>query len=94
MGGANLVASTKLEKVQAEAPEPLRDCVRLAIEAYLEQLGGDSPTGLYRLVIDEVEAPLLETIMRHTGGNLSQSAAMLGINRGTLRKKLRQYDII
>lgn len=88
------MASSNLDKVETAAPEPLRDCVRLAVEAYLEQLGGDSPTGLYRLVMDEVEAPLLETVMRHTGGNLSQAAAMLGINRGTLRKKLRQYGLI
>ncbi|MCU7922201.1 MAG: Fis family transcriptional regulator, partial [Candidatus Thiodiazotropha sp. (ex Dulcina madagascariensis)] len=48
---------------------------------------------LYRLVMNEVEAPLLESVMKHTGGNQTQAATILGISRSTLRKKLSLYDL-
>jgi Fis family transcriptional regulator len=43
--------------------------------------------------LSEVEAPLLEVVMQFTGGNQTRAAAILGLNRGTLRKKLRQYGL-
>jgi Fis family transcriptional regulator len=73
--------------------EPLRDCVRDAVEHYFTQLGGHEADGLYELVLSEVEAPLLECVMRHTRGNQSRAAEVLGINRGTLRKKLKAYGL-
>jgi len=73
--------------------EPLRACVREALENYFEHLDGHPTSGLYRMVLSEVEAPLLAAVMRHTRGNQSKAAELLGINRGTLRKKLKQYDI-
>ncbi len=72
---------------------PLRECVQAAVEAYFHQLSGHPPADLYRLVLAEVEAPLLATVLRHTGGNQSRAAAILGLNRGTLRKKLKQYGL-
>ena len=73
--------------------EPLRECVRDALEHYFAQIG-DHPAGdLYELVMTEVEAPLLETVLRHARGNQSRAAEVLGINRGTLRKKLKHYRI-
>ena len=73
--------------------EPLRDCVRDAVEHYFAQLGNHSTGGLYDLVIREVEAPLLECVLRQTLGNQSRAAELLGINRGTLRKKLKTYGM-
>lgn len=71
----------------------LAKAVRAALEQYFAQLGGHEPDDLYRMVIEEVERPLLECVMRHSGGNQTRAAQYLGLNRGTLRKKLRQYDI-
>ena len=71
----------------------LRDCVRSVLTSYINDLDGHSVDDLYQLVLAEVEAPLLETILGHTNGNQSKAAQMLGINRGTLRKKLKQYNI-
>ena len=48
---------------------------------------------LYELVLAEVEQPMLDMIMQHTRGNQTRAALMLGINRGTLRKKLKQYGM-
>ncbi len=71
----------------------LRNCVRSVLTSYINDLGGHSVDNLYQLVLAEVEAPLLETVLGHTRGNQSKAAQMLGINRGTLRKKLKQYNI-
>ncbi|MCP5149841.1 MAG: DNA-binding transcriptional regulator Fis [Ectothiorhodospiraceae bacterium] len=75
------------------AEKPLRTCVREALERYFAQLDGHECQGLFDLVMGEVEAPLLEAVLAHTKGNQTRAAQMLGINRATLRKKLRQYRI-
>jgi Fis family transcriptional regulator len=46
------------------------------------------------MVMAEVEAPLLDVVMRHSRDNQSKASEILGINRGTLRKKLKQYDLL
>jgi len=71
----------------------LRDCVCSVLTDYINDLDGHNVNDLYQLVLSEVEPPLLETILKHTEGNQSKAAQMLGINRGTLRKKLKQYNI-
>lgn len=74
--------------------EPLRVCVERALQEYFACLDGECPVDLYAMVQAEVEAPLLRIVMHQARGNQSQAAAMLGINRGTLRKKLKQYDLL
>ena len=74
--------------------EPLSVCVERAVEAYFDDLDGEQATELYKLVLDEVEAPLLRSVMRHAAGNQSRAAAILGLSRGTLRKKLKQYGLL
>ncbi|VFM99412.1 MAG: Fis family transcriptional regulator, factor for inversion stimulation protein [Candidatus Kentron sp. G] len=73
--------------------KPLRECVRDTIDAYFSHLDGHPTSGLYRMVLDEMEAPLFESVLRQTRGNHSRAAELLGINRATLRKKLRQHQI-
>ena len=46
------------------------------------------------MVLAEIEAPLLEEIMAYTRHNQTKASVMLGLNRGTLRKKLKQYNLI
>lgn len=72
---------------------PLREHVHETLRIYFHNLGGQAPSNLYDLVQREVEPPLLEIVMRFTGGNQTKAAAILGLNRGTLRKKLRQYGL-
>jgi len=79
--------------------KPINDCtlnqaVHKAIKHYLENLQGVKIAGLYDLVLSEVEPALLETVLHHSGGNQSQAATLLGLNRGTLRKKLKQYNLV
>jgi Fis family transcriptional regulator len=83
--------STPVTPVQVT---PLRDQVHTALQTYLSQLDGHPlPGNLYKLVLQEVEHPLLQTVMHYTGGNQSKAADILGIDRSTLRKKLKQYDL-
>jgi len=73
---------------------PLRVSVERALERYFAHLEGQGACGLYDLVLAEVEAPLLAITLAHAEGNQSKAAQMLGLNRGTLRKKLKQYDLL
>lgn len=73
--------------------QPLRTSVQAALELYFKQLDGHLPNNLYRLVVEEVEQPLLESIMAHCRGNQSKASIILGINRSTLRKKLKLHGL-
>ena len=72
---------------------PLSECVETALKDYFEQLDGHSAANLYSMLLAEVEAPLFKATLAHTNGNQSQAAEILGINRGTLRKKLKTYGL-
>ncbi|MGL4794699.1 MAG: DNA-binding transcriptional regulator Fis, partial [Aeromonas jandaei] len=72
---------------------PLRDSVQQALRNYLAQLNGQEVIDLYDMVLSEVEAPMLDVIMQYTRGNQTRAAVMMGINRGTLRKKLKRYGM-
>ncbi|TNE76704.1 MAG: DNA-binding transcriptional regulator Fis [Gammaproteobacteria bacterium] len=74
--------------------ESLHECVAHALEQYFHNLDGQPTNDLYQLVLSEVEAPLLEAVLAYTRNNQSKSAEMLGLNRGTLRKKLKQYNLL
>jgi len=73
--------------------EPLRECVRDALDSYFRQMGDHGASDLYQLVLNEVEQPLLETVMQHAEGNQTRAAQILGISRSTLRKKLTAYNL-
>ena len=74
--------------------QPLRACVRTALERYFASLDGEDPGGLYDMVMREVEAPLLEVVMREARGNQTRAAEILGISRATLRRKLRTHGLL
>ena len=71
----------------------IRESICKAVDRYFEQLDGHPANGLHDLVISAVEKPLFEKVLEHCGGNQTKAAMMLGINRGTFRKKLKQYGI-
>lgn len=74
-------------------PIPLSGHVKSMLEDYFRELDGHPPADLYQMVLQEIEQPLLQTVLHYTRGNQSKAATMLGLNRGTLRKKLKLYDI-
>lgn len=82
-----------LTVLQASKTEPLRECVRNALRYYLQNMDGHDVSGLHRMVLDEVERPLIETVMESANQNQTTAARMLGISRGTLRKKLKELEL-
>ena len=72
---------------------PLRDHAERALSDYFANLNGHRPAHLYDLVLREVEEPLFRTVLDYASGNQSRAAVILGITRGTLRKKLRQFGL-
>jgi Fis family transcriptional regulator, factor for inversion stimulation protein len=73
--------------------ETLANAVRHAIDGYFAALDGHEPNELYRMVLAEVERPLLEAVLQQAQGNQCRAAAYLGISRGTLRKKIKEYGL-
>lgn len=74
--------------------QSLRDCVEKSMDNYFKHLDGQPVTNVYDMVLAEVEAPMLEIVMKHTRHNQTKAAQVLGLNRGTLRKKLKQYGLL
>lgn len=72
----------------------LHDCVEQAMKNYFSHLDGQPVTGVYNMVLSEVEAALFESVLSYTRGNQTMAADLLGVNRGTLRKKIKQYRLI
>ncbi|SNT69474.1 DNA-binding transcriptional regulator Fis [Psychrobacter sp. LV10R520-6] len=74
--------------------EPLRVHVERVVRQYFATLGDEIPTDLYELILKEIEQPLLSVVLEQTRGNQTKCAQILGLNRGTLRKKLKTYDLM
>lgn len=72
----------------------LGQAVESAVREFMETLDGEGTTNFYDLVLTEVEEPLLRVVLEYCGGNQSRAAELLGLNRGTLRKKLRQHNLL
>jgi Fis family transcriptional regulator len=72
---------------------PVAACVKSAMDKYFHDMNGEKITGVYDMVITEVEKPLLEIVMKHARSNQCKASEILGINRNTLRKKLKQYKL-
>jgi DNA-binding protein Fis len=77
--------AVRLDKHSLEA------IVELKISRFLDQIGTFYPEDLHSLIIKKVEKPLLGQILRRTGGNQVHASKILGINRNTLRKKMKLY---
>ena len=72
---------------------PLRQHVQITVSRYLKDMGNTVPENLYQMLLSEIEPPLIEEILKCTGGNQSRAAGMLGITRNTLRTKIQRYSI-
>lgn len=72
----------------------IQDVVKKSLEKYFKDLGEQTPSNVYEMVVFTVERPILEAVMARAEGNQSHAADMLGINRNTLRKKLQQHDML
>ncbi len=78
----------------ATASTDLQACVRASLQAYFDDLDGETPANMYDMVLRLMELPLLETVMAQADHNQSRAAQWLGLNRNTLRKKLQEHDLL
>ena len=67
--------------------------VRKMMKQYFKDLDGEKCTGIYEMVVNAVEKPMLEIVMLQAQGNQTRAAELLGLNRNTLRKKLQQHGL-
>lgn len=88
----NEVVSLKPE-LQAGHALSLQESVQYTLQQYLSTLDGQQPADLYNLVLAEVEKPLIQMVLKLTNNNQSKTAIILGLSRGTLRKKMAIYDL-
>ena len=94
IGSNNMAVSNNGDAEKGQVQKSLRQSVEQSLTQYFNELDGQQTTALYDLFMHQVEAPLFECVMQHTQDNQSKAAALLGLNRGTLRKKLKQYDLL
>ena len=76
-----------------KSAESISHCVERALDNYFEDMDGHDPANIYELVLSQTEKPMLEVVLKQTQRNITKSAEILGINRATLRKKLKKYDL-
>jgi Fis family transcriptional regulator len=82
-----------MKKLSGGKSQSLRDCVHAALDQYFADLKGHAAENVYPMVIHEVEKAILESVMAQAEGNQTHAAEMLGINRSTLRKKLKLHEL-
>lgn len=73
--------------------KPLSHYVANSLDGFFKALNGHAPKDLYGMILEQVEAPLLRATLKYCDGNQSRAASVLGLNRATLRKKLRHHKI-
>jgi DNA-binding protein Fis len=88
--GVNIRDEDLIERLEKYSIE---DVVEVKISRFLDQVGSFQLENMHELIISKVERPLLVQILRRVGGNQVQAAKILGINRNTLRKKIKLYGI-
>lgn len=85
---ANAVLSQKATTIT------LKQAVKDTLRNYFINIGNEQPVDFYSILLEEIERPMLEVLINHTHYNQVKMADILGISRGTLRKKLKQYGLL
>jgi Fis family transcriptional regulator len=86
-------ASAPAARAGAARGETIEQCIVRSLNEYFDNLDGAKPHALHEMVVQAAERPLLKFAIERTNGNQSAAAELLGINRNTLRKKIKDLDI-
>jgi Fis family transcriptional regulator, factor for inversion stimulation protein len=92
--GIRVNAASTRQDTRGTPKPPLREHVAQSVRRYLRDLDGSEADDVYEIVLREMEIPLFVEVLNHCEGNQSRAAAMLGIHRATLRKKLKDYGLV
>jgi Fis family transcriptional regulator len=90
----NPPVATLTQPSMVASPSSLPEAVTHNLERYFSNLEGERPSAIYDMVLDAVERPMLELVMKRAAGNQCRASEMLGINRNTLRKKLTKHGLL
>jgi Fis family transcriptional regulator, factor for inversion stimulation protein len=90
----NNIIQLKSNQPETTQNNSLSDSVHTSLTQFFQELDGHCPDNLYDMVLQQVEEPLLRLVMDYVAGNQSRAAECLGLNRGTLRKKLQTYNLL
>jgi Fis family transcriptional regulator, factor for inversion stimulation protein len=90
----NNIIPIKNNQIETVPATSLSDSVHMTLSQFFQELDGHCPDNLYDMVLQQVEEPLLRLVMSYVDGNQSRAAECLGLNRGTLRKKLQAYNLL
>lgn len=82
---------TQQSQQQMQQAQNLASLIHHLVSSYLKNNKGIREGSLYEIVLNEIEPPLLQALMEHTRYNQSKAASILGLSRGTIRKKLALY---
>ena len=82
-----------MKKVERETKTFLEKWLQKTVKQYIVAMKDHENGQLYDLILGGVERPLVEMVLKETAGNQTQAASVLGINRNTLRKKIKEYDL-
>ena len=82
-----------MKKNQKQVTTFLEKWLDKSIRQYVGEMNGENNGHLHELIMGGIEKPLVEIVLKETGGNQTQAANILGINRNTLRKKIAEYKI-
>ena len=82
-----------MEKIKKVAVSSLSKTIKSETLSYISKMNGQGVSNLHNLFITEVEKSLISAVLSHLGGNVTKTASYLGINRGTLIKRIKDYGI-
>ena len=82
-----------MKKVEFKTRSFLEKWLNKTVKEYVGHMDGQKNGDLFDLIVGGVEKPLVEIVLDKTNGNQTQAANILGINRNTLRKKIKDYEI-
>ena len=82
-----------MEKIKKTVVSSLSKTIKNETLTYINKMNGQGVSNLHNLFITEVEKSLISAVLCHLNGNVTKAAAYLGINRGTLIKRIKDYGI-
>ena len=77
----------------ANKEQSLDDFITTKLDAYFDHLGNKKPSRVHAMVVDQTEATVIRYVFHHCGNNQTKTAELLGISRGSLRSKIKLYNI-